>query len=208
MRVRTFMSGATVTLCALRIRRHPGQTVLSTNGLMYKGKLIILGEHIIKIVLLNWHDVNITYQCFCYVNFYSWPITKSYDIRVQVSFCQRYNFKYAIDRRNDAVLYGLWLYFYTLLEATASFYRLDYFLITSHLIFYCILRYVYWGEYPLSFAACLGQEECYRLILARGADPDKQDTNGNTVLHMLVIYEKTVRWIFDLVLSSITLAYT
>ncbi|XP_076766819.1 transient receptor potential cation channel subfamily V member nanchung [Xylocopa sonorina] len=50
--------------------------------------------------------------------------------------------------------------------------------------------YVYWGEYPLSFAACLGQEECYRLILARGADPNKQDTNGNTVLHMLVIYEK------------------
>ncbi|XP_073946803.1 transient receptor potential cation channel subfamily V member nanchung [Choristoneura fumiferana] len=50
--------------------------------------------------------------------------------------------------------------------------------------------YVYWGEYPLSFAACLGQEECYRLILARGADPDLQDTNGNTVLHMLVIYEK------------------
>ncbi|XP_076297480.1 transient receptor potential cation channel subfamily V member nanchung isoform X2 [Lasioglossum baleicum] len=50
--------------------------------------------------------------------------------------------------------------------------------------------YVYWGEYPLSFAACLGQEECYRLVLARGANPDKQDTNGNTVLHMLVIYEK------------------
>lgn len=50
--------------------------------------------------------------------------------------------------------------------------------------------YVYWGEYPLSFAACLGQEDCYRLVLARGADPDAQDTNGNTVLHMLVIYEK------------------
>ncbi|XP_053601243.1 transient receptor potential cation channel subfamily V member 5 [Plodia interpunctella] len=50
--------------------------------------------------------------------------------------------------------------------------------------------YVYWGEYPLSFAACLGQEECYRLILARGADPNKQDTNGNTVMHMLVIYSK------------------
>ncbi|XP_063989996.1 transient receptor potential cation channel subfamily V member 5 isoform X6 [Diachasmimorpha longicaudata] len=50
--------------------------------------------------------------------------------------------------------------------------------------------YVYWGEYPLNFAACLGQEECYRLVLARGADPDKQDTNGNTVLHMLVIYSK------------------
>ncbi|EFN65752.1 Transient receptor potential cation channel subfamily V member 5 [Camponotus floridanus] len=49
--------------------------------------------------------------------------------------------------------------------------------------------YVYWGEYPLSFAACLGQEECYRLILARGADPDKQDTNGNTVLHMLATFD-------------------
>ena len=36
-------------------------------------------------------------------------------------------------------------------------------------------RYVYWGEYPLSFAACLGQEECYRLMLARGADPDDAD---------------------------------
>jgi ankyrin repeat protein len=51
---------------------------------------------------------------------------------------------------------------------------------------------VYWGEYPLAFAACLGQEECYRLMLARGANPNNQDTNGNTVLHMLVIYEKLV----------------
>lgn len=33
----------------------------------------------------------------------------------------------------------------------------------------------------------------YRLILARGANPDNQDTNGNTVLHMLVIYEKLVK---------------
>ncbi|KAF2362077.1 Ankyrin repeat [Trinorchestia longiramus] len=50
--------------------------------------------------------------------------------------------------------------------------------------------YVYWGEYPLSFAACLDQEECYRLILARGANPDNQDTNGNTVTHMMVIFDK------------------
>ncbi|GAB6027573.1 hypothetical protein CHUAL_001812 [Chamberlinius hualienensis] len=50
--------------------------------------------------------------------------------------------------------------------------------------------YVYWGEYPLSFAACLGQEECYRLVLAKGADPNLQDTNGNTVLHMVTIYGK------------------
>ncbi|XP_076364510.1 LOW QUALITY PROTEIN: transient receptor potential cation channel subfamily V member 5-like [Tachypleus tridentatus] len=50
--------------------------------------------------------------------------------------------------------------------------------------------YVYWGEYPLCFAACLGQEECYRLLLAKGADPNRQDTNGNTITHIMVIYEK------------------
>ncbi|KAL0276082.1 UNVERIFIED_CONTAM: hypothetical protein PYX00_003742 [Menopon gallinae] len=50
--------------------------------------------------------------------------------------------------------------------------------------------YVYWGEYPLSFAACLGQEESFRLMLAKGANPDNQDTNGNTALHMLVIHNK------------------
>ncbi|KAG5878666.1 hypothetical protein JTB14_015599 [Gonioctena quinquepunctata] len=51
--------------------------------------------------------------------------------------------------------------------------------------------YVYWGEYPLTFAACLGQEESFRLILSRGADPDAQDTNGNTILHLLVIYQRS-----------------
>jgi ankyrin repeat protein len=29
-------------------------------------------------------------------------------------------------------------------------------------------------------------------MLVRGADPDAQDTNGNTVLHLLVILEKLV----------------
>ena len=28
--------------------------------------------------------------------------------------------------------------------------------------------FVYWGEYPLCFAAVLDQVECFRLILARG----------------------------------------
>lgn len=51
---------------------------------------------------------------------------------------------------------------------------------------------MYWGEYALSISACLGQEECYRLILAKGANPNVQDTNGNTALHLLVIYEKMV----------------
>ncbi|XP_046567437.1 LOW QUALITY PROTEIN: transient receptor potential cation channel subfamily V member 5-like [Haliotis rubra] len=56
--------------------------------------------------------------------------------------------------------------------------------------------HVYLGEYPLSFAACLGQEECLRLLLAKGADPNLQDNNGNTVMHMLVIHDK--KEMFDL----------
>ncbi|XP_052789799.1 transient receptor potential cation channel subfamily V member 6-like isoform X9 [Mya arenaria] len=50
--------------------------------------------------------------------------------------------------------------------------------------------HVYFGEYPLSFAACLGQEECVRLLIAKGANPNLQDSNGNTVMHMLVIMDR------------------
>jgi transient receptor potential cation channel subfamily V protein 5 len=50
----------------------------------------------------------------------------------------------------------------------------------------------YFGEYPLSFAAVTNQEDCVRMLLANGADPNKQDSNGNTVLHMLVIHENVV----------------
>ncbi|XP_013397110.1 transient receptor potential cation channel subfamily V member 5 [Lingula anatina] len=52
---------------------------------------------------------------------------------------------------------------------------------------------LYFGEYPLSFAACLGQEECVRLLVAKGADPNLQDTNGNTALHMIVIHDRKNR---------------
>ena len=55
------------------------------------------------------------------------------------------------------------------------------------------IRYVAWGEYPLCFAAVLGQEECYRLILSRGANHDLADSNGNTVTHILVVYDNMVR---------------
>ena len=51
---------------------------------------------------------------------------------------------------------------------------------------------MYFGEFPLSFAACLGQEECARLLIAKGANPNLQDSNGNTVMHMLVIHDKKV----------------
>lgn len=50
----------------------------------------------------------------------------------------------------------------------------------------------YFGEYPLSFAAVLNHEDCLRLLLAYGADPNRQDSNGNTVLHLLIIHNNFV----------------
>lgn len=60
--------------------------------------------------------------------------------------------------------------------------------------------YAYWGEYPLSFAACLGLADCYKLLLAKGADPDRQDSNGNATLHMTVIADRID--MFDLCFSN------
>ena len=54
----------------------------------------------------------------------------------------------------------------------------------------------YYGEYPLSFAAVMGQVDCMRLLFTHGVDPNKQDSNGNTVLHMLVIHNKLVLKLF------------
>ncbi|CAF4284971.1 unnamed protein product [Rotaria socialis] len=50
--------------------------------------------------------------------------------------------------------------------------------------------YCYFGEYPLSFAAVLQQEESARLLIAKGANTNCQDSNGNTALHMCVIYNR------------------
>ena len=66
-------------------------------------------------------------------------------------------------------------------------------------------RYTYWGEYPLGFAACLNQEECVRLLVAKGADPNAQDTNGNTVLHMLVVRDKKVTKLLNVMITTVTL---
>ena len=57
-----------------------------------------------------------------------------------------------------------------------------------------------WGEYPLSFAAVLSQEECYRLILSRGGNPDLQDTNGNSVTHIMVVFDNMK--MFDLAVET------
>ena len=54
--------------------------------------------------------------------------------------------------------------------------------------------YVAWCEYPFAFAACLEQEECYRLMLSKGANHDLQDINGCTVAHVLVTFDLMRMW--------------
>jgi ankyrin repeat protein len=50
----------------------------------------------------------------------------------------------------------------------------------------------YLGEYPLAWAACTANETIYNLLLDKGADPDAQDSFGNTVLHMVVVTNQMV----------------
>lgn len=69
------------------------------------------------------------------------------------------------------------------------------------------LSYTYWGEFPLGFAACLGQEECVRLLRAKGSDPNLQDSNGNTVLHMLVVHDKKVSLETQTVMPEISVLF-
>lgn len=54
------------------------------------------------------------------------------------------------------------------------------------------LSYAYWGEYPLSFATCLGLADCYKLLLAKGANPNRRDSNHNSTLHVAVIADRIV----------------
>lgn len=46
----------------------------------------------------------------------------------------------------------------------------------------------YYGEYPLSFAACMAQPSICDYLLSHGADPSAQDSRGNTVMHMMVYH--------------------
>ncbi|KAI3387409.1 hypothetical protein SNEBB_003811 [Seison nebaliae] len=47
--------------------------------------------------------------------------------------------------------------------------------------------FAYYGQYPLAFAACLGLTDIYDYLLEHGANPNIQDSFGNTIVHMLVI---------------------
>ena len=54
-------------------------------------------------------------------------------------------------------------------------------------------------RYPLAFATCTNQFDCFHLLLKKDADPNLQDTNGNTCLHMAVIHEneQMVRLVYE-----------
>ena len=69
---------------------------------------------------------------------------------------------------------------------------LTYLQITILELHFSILGFAYYGEYPLAFAASFGHEEIYDYLIDKGADPNKQDSFGNTVLHMLVINNQIV----------------
>ncbi|XP_033732977.1 transient receptor potential cation channel subfamily V member 6-like [Pecten maximus] len=48
----------------------------------------------------------------------------------------------------------------------------------------------YYGEFPLAFATSYATEEIYDFLIDHGADPDLQDSYGNTVLHVAVVADQ------------------
>lgn len=50
--------------------------------------------------------------------------------------------------------------------------------------------FAYYGEFPLSFAASVGNDQMYDLLLEKNADISRKDKFGNTALHMTVIHNK------------------
>uniref|UniRef100_UPI00358F9C98 transient receptor potential cation channel subfamily V member 5-like isoform X2 n=1 Tax=Myxine glutinosa TaxID=7769 RepID=UPI00358F9C98 len=62
------------------------------------------------------------------------------------------------------------------------------------------------GEHILSFAATTGNEEIVSLLLENGAQVDAQDSNGNTVLHILALHSEVLHIceVYNLIMSHAT----
>ena len=70
--------------------------------------------------------------------------------------------------------------------------RLSFEILKIYMICEFNLETTFYGEYPVSFAASMGDQESYDCLLEKGASPNVQDTFGNTVLHIVVINNRTV----------------
>ena len=72
---------------------------------------------------------------------------------------------------------------------------LKYVLTDEHPIFPAETNYegfLYYGEYPLTFAVVLNQFDIVEFLMQKGARINKQDSNGNTASHMLAINNNLV----------------
>ncbi|XP_069474600.1 transient receptor potential cation channel subfamily V member 6-like [Ambystoma mexicanum] len=63
----------------------------------------------------------------------------------------------------------------------------------------------YYGEFPLSFAACIGNEEITRLLIDHKARLDAQDSLGNTVFHVLTLQpdKKITCRMYDMIIGLV-----
>ncbi|XP_032887097.1 transient receptor potential cation channel subfamily V member 6-like [Amblyraja radiata] len=64
----------------------------------------------------------------------------------------------------------------------------------------------YYGEFVLSFAACIGNEEIVRTLINHNAPLDARDSLGNTVLHLLVLQVEAshIYSMYELIMSLVT----
>ncbi|CDW52171.1 OSM9 [Trichuris trichiura] len=65
-----------------------------------------------------------------------------------------------------------------------------------HCFYALLLGLAYFGEYPLAFAASFGNKDIYDALIDFGANPNAQDSFGNTVLHMCVIHNSIAMYTY------------